>query len=150
MTDNNEQALVAADDAQKQLVEIERADAKVREMSALADRNPDLPALPKDHKFRMHERKDVELAFHSAFALLGGVPGLFAWATKNPDLFYSNYAKLLPPSSPGKEGGINAGQVNIYTGLPPSKLDEQGLPTLDAHMYEANAKFESAGDEDEE
>lgn len=56
----------------------------------------ELPAIPKNFKYREVTREDVQKHFFIAFELIGGVSRFAEWAEHNPDKFYSLYQKLLP------------------------------------------------------
>lgn len=75
--------------------------------------------LPESSMWKYAKRRDIEAAVHATFSLLGGVPGMVLWASKNPNLFYPAYIKLAPV-----ETTLNgAGNVFINTAVPESPLD---------------------------
>lgn len=120
--------------SEEELAALASDDAKIREMSLLAVLDKSLPALPKDYSFKMRERRDVELAMHACFELVGGVPRMALWAKENPTEFFRLYMKLLPQTDPNT--ATAATQVIINTNLPRSALADVELTTLDARMYD--------------
>lgn len=68
---------------------------------------------------RKPDRVSVREGFERAFQMIGGVPRLALWADRNPTLFYTLYAKLLPtqveaavlPSCPKELESLSASQL---------------------------------------
>lgn len=123
----------------EQLKQFQSDDQAVRDMSLLSALNQSLPALPKDHLFKMRDRREVELAFHACFELLGGVPAMLVWANDNQGDFYKLMGRLLPEQQKVAQNT----QIVINTGVERSPLADVELTTNAAHMYEDD-------DEDEE
>lgn len=115
----------------EQLAQFKSDDQTVRDMSLLSVLDKSLPALPKEHLFKMRERRDVELAFHATFELLGGVPAMMMWAAENPSEFYRLMGRLLPEQ---QKATANT-QIVIHTGVERSPLADVELTTNAAHMY---------------
>jgi len=67
-------------------------------------------------------RKDVVMAFQSAFELIGGVPRLALWANENESDFYKLYSRLLPSQSSSALGESNT--LRIEMAIRPGALDE--------------------------
>jgi hypothetical protein len=76
--------------------------------------------LPARNIWKYAERKHIESAVHATFSMLGGVPGMALWASKNPSLFYPAFIKLAPT-----ESNITGASGNIFinTAVPESPLD---------------------------
>lgn len=73
-------------------------------------------------KMKRPTRKEVEEAFIETFELVGGVPRLAIWASKESNYgeFLKLYARLIP-----KEVAEEAGQTFIYeSNVPPSALNK--------------------------
>lgn len=73
-------------------------------------------------KMKRPTRKEVEDAFIETFELVGGVPRLAIWASKESNYgeFLKLYARLIP-----KEVSEEAGQIFIYeSNVPPSALNK--------------------------
>lgn len=73
-------------------------------------------------KMKRPTRKEVEEAFIETFELVGGIPRLAIWASKESNYgeFLKLYARLIP-----KEVSEEAGQVFIYeSNVPPSALNK--------------------------
>jgi hypothetical protein len=73
-----------------------RAQAIVVAINANLPKGSSLPAIPKNYVFKKQDRGTVSVALHSAFELVGGVPSLVYWASRNPKEFYTLWSKLLP------------------------------------------------------
>lgn len=80
--------------------------------------------VPKNPHFT---RKDVVLAFQTAFELVGGVPRLAIWANDNYTEFTKLYARLLPSQASSALGESN--KMVIEMRIPHSPLDDQEVPS---------------------
>lgn len=110
----------------KQLEDLQSEDNYLRGTAALAIVNDAIQStgvvIPPKYVFKDRSNTSVNKALHSAFELLGGVPGLIAWAMsndKNLGQFYALYAKQAAPD-------INLtsnGNITIQTAVPESPLD---------------------------
>tara|TARA_R110002167_G_scaffold312070_6_gene517793 strand:- start:330 stop:686 length:357 start_codon:yes stop_codon:yes gene_type:complete len=67
-------------------------------------------------------RKEVVMAFESAFHLVGGVPRLALWAHEHPGEFYKLYGRLLPSQSSEALGESN--EMTIRHVIPRGVLDQ--------------------------
>ncbi|MEF8758307.1 MAG: hypothetical protein V5B36_00845 [Candidatus Accumulibacter sp. UW25] len=79
-----------------------------------------LPKIPRDYVFKKVDPATVANAFHAAFELVGGVPGLVKWGSESPTAFYNIYSKLLPPTTDAAPSGTT---INIVSPIPASALD---------------------------
>lgn len=102
-------------------------DSHLRAQSIVEAINANLPGgvrklepIPANYVLRRKDKEVVSVAFHAAFELTGGVPGLVAWARDNPTPFYTLYAKLLPSNV---ETPVAPTTINFVTSVPRSKLD---------------------------
>lgn len=83
-----------------------------------------LQPIPKGYTLKRADKERVSVAFHSAFDLIGGVPGMVAWGMENPTQFYNLYAKLLPSATETPQGSTT---INIVSAIPASPLDRVGI-----------------------
>ncbi len=81
--------------------------------------------IPTSYSHKAITREEVEIRFHLAFELIGGVERMAAWADSNPTEFYRMYAKLLPDQ---KVTATAPSEIKISLGeglaIPHSPLDE--------------------------
>jgi hypothetical protein len=109
----------------EQVKQLQSDNEELREMSMLALLDASLPALPKEHVFKMRDRRTVELVHHAAFELVGGVPMMAQWAKENPTEFYKLYSRLLP-----QEKTVQANtQINIVSEIGKNALDTINVTT---------------------
>lgn len=98
-------------------------------------------ATRKTGQFRIPQKQvDRQKALNhlsEVFEMLGGVPAMAAWAYANPDEFYKNYLKIMPP----KDKDINhkhSGTVKIVAPLRRSKLDESDIIDVTPESQDAD------------
>lgn len=85
----------------------------------------EVPLIPKSFKTKVGlTREEVEVRFHLAFELIGGVERFALWADANPTEFYRIYGKMLP-SADVQQPQQQAIQINLAGGMaiPESPLD---------------------------
>lgn len=110
----------------QQIAELESEDQYLRGTAALEIVNDAIRKtgvyIPPHYVFKDRKNTTVNKAMHAAFELLGGVPGLIAWAASDPKhlgQFYTLYAKQAAPDLTINSGG----NVVIQTAVPESALD---------------------------
>lgn len=108
---------------EEQIAELESEDSFLRGTQALSIFNEAIKetgvVVPRDFVFKNHERGVVEKAMHATFGLLGGVPAMLLWASRNPTEFYRMYGKLSPSETVVSGGGNTV----VITQIPDSPLD---------------------------
>lgn len=130
----------------QQLEQLQAEDSYLRGSAALEVLNKAVKEtgahIPIDYVFRDREAKLATKAIHATFELIGGVPAMMLWASKNPTEFYRIYAKQAPT-----ENHITgAGNIQIVTQLPSSPLDDK---KMDSRGFVTTIVRDAEEDDDE-
>ncbi len=127
----------------EQVSQLQSDNEELREMSLLAILNETLPNIPKEHIFKMRERRTVELVHHATFELIGGVPRMTKWADENPTEFFKLYSRLLPQE---KQAQANT-QIIINSNVGKSPLDNV---QINGEVVDAEVHLDKAAPNDED
>jgi hypothetical protein len=95
----------------------------------------DLPKLDPKYVFKRRDAKVVSAAMHAVFENLGGVPAMLIAASRDPQWFYTLWAKVGQ-----SETGAATGNTYVFTSAIPTNdldrvdMDSDGFVVVDAQV----------------